>query len=458
MTIQNLKKIFPLSSSFRQNTRVLHETNNAEFNSVNDDIILPDTRKGHENNKADTMPTGCSAQRPIMTKGNETFSPSDNDTSSLSFPCLTRESRSHECRIESGRSMVEMLGVLAVIGMLSIGGIMGYSYGMDKYRANTTINDINLRRIDLMAQEENGNNNPTLDAWNNEKTLYPIALVFDADSGTPLIQVSNVPEQVCEMIVKDMEKQAAITVNSYYTVGQEDGGCEEKNDLTFYFGDYTVCGTDYCSGDKPACNLDTQTCVECLDSGDCPSETPICNTSNMCEACPTDKPFYDASTGVCGNCQKDADYPNNGWCLYNKSMPVNADLPHTLNSCVIPTYKDVLSAEDSPDGKKWIYATISGYGSMWNGPVICSKFGMIFPYPEDFIVGCVNPKTSCSGAKTETAIAIQNADTKRHIRVQGVDPTDPNKGFILDLQSSDTQALGYYYRGIVSLGIYCRSE
>ena len=29
-------------------------------------------------------------------------------------------------KLESGRSMVEMLGVLAIIGVLSIGGIAGY--------------------------------------------------------------------------------------------------------------------------------------------------------------------------------------------------------------------------------------------------------------------------------------------------------------------------------------------
>lgn len=45
---------------------------------------------------------------------------------------------------QSGRSMVEMLGVLAIVGVLSIGGIMGYSYAMDKYRANETVNDLNI--------------------------------------------------------------------------------------------------------------------------------------------------------------------------------------------------------------------------------------------------------------------------------------------------------------------------
>ena len=39
-------------------------------------------------------------------------------------------------KTESGRSMVEMLGVLAIIGVLSVGGIAGYSLGMRKHRAN----------------------------------------------------------------------------------------------------------------------------------------------------------------------------------------------------------------------------------------------------------------------------------------------------------------------------------
>ena len=37
---------------------------------------------------------------------------------------------------QSGRSMVEMLGVLAIIGVLSVGGIAGYSHSMSKHRAN----------------------------------------------------------------------------------------------------------------------------------------------------------------------------------------------------------------------------------------------------------------------------------------------------------------------------------
>lgn len=43
---------------------------------------------------------------------------------------------------QSGRSMVEILGVLAVIGVLSIGGIAAYSKAMEKINIDKTIVDI----------------------------------------------------------------------------------------------------------------------------------------------------------------------------------------------------------------------------------------------------------------------------------------------------------------------------
>jgi len=45
---------------------------------------------------------------------------------------------------EHGRSMIEMLGVLAIIGVLSVGGIAGYSKAMQKYKINKTIEQITL--------------------------------------------------------------------------------------------------------------------------------------------------------------------------------------------------------------------------------------------------------------------------------------------------------------------------
>ncbi|MBQ8671849.1 MAG: hypothetical protein IJ525_04935 [Alphaproteobacteria bacterium] len=60
-----------------------------------------------------------------------------------SAPITTAFSRKGRGR-QSGRSMIEMLGVLAIIGVLSVGGIAGYSKAMTKYRINKTIEQITL--------------------------------------------------------------------------------------------------------------------------------------------------------------------------------------------------------------------------------------------------------------------------------------------------------------------------
>ena len=54
---------------------------------------------------------------------------------------------------ENGRSMVEMLGVLAIIGVLSIGGIAGYTMAMNRYRANEIIDTAS--KLSVIAQTSN---------------------------------------------------------------------------------------------------------------------------------------------------------------------------------------------------------------------------------------------------------------------------------------------------------------
>ena len=43
---------------------------------------------------------------------------------------------------QNGRSMIEMLGVLAIVGVLSVGGIYAYSKAMDKYKTDTLLEGI----------------------------------------------------------------------------------------------------------------------------------------------------------------------------------------------------------------------------------------------------------------------------------------------------------------------------
>ena len=61
---------------------------------------------------------------------------------------------------QSGRSMVEMLGVLAIIGVLSVGAIAGYSKAMRKYKLNKLSEQINTV-INAVARNAQSFNNLT---------------------------------------------------------------------------------------------------------------------------------------------------------------------------------------------------------------------------------------------------------------------------------------------------------
>lgn len=61
-------------------------------------------------------------------------------------------------KIESGRSMVEMLGVLAIIGVLSVGGIAGYNTAMNRHKANQWINKYTIALEAYNTYKETGGN------------------------------------------------------------------------------------------------------------------------------------------------------------------------------------------------------------------------------------------------------------------------------------------------------------
>ena len=65
-----------------------------------------------------------------------------------------------------GRSMIEMLGVLAIIGVLSVGGIAGYSKAMEMWKIDKIVNEFSYLLSGLMEHSEQltkmSNQNPAL--------------------------------------------------------------------------------------------------------------------------------------------------------------------------------------------------------------------------------------------------------------------------------------------------------
>ena len=188
---------------------------------------------------------------------------------------------------ESGRSMVEMLGTLAIIGVLSIGGIAGYSYGMDKHKANETLQEVRLKAIDILAQFNQRNGEGiNIDSWEPKtSTGYTIGL----EEGTIGIQIEEVEQRVCEFMSDGIENEAAVKIN---TVIYEDNNtpvaCGEKNTMVFYFDEKG--SEDGCNG--PIVDDECQPCVGNLVWNDkyemclCEHDTEYLGDDGTCKTCP----------------------------------------------------------------------------------------------------------------------------------------------------------------------------
>ena len=153
-------------------------------------------------------------------------------------------------QFESGRSMVEMLGTLAIIGVLSIGGIAGYKYGMDKYRANETINELTVRAMGLMQQVNRGEIvELNMEMGNTTKLGYTVdAWIDEGDTRYFYIALQNIPSDVCRQMLK--EKWTLPTniygINSYNDTSETDpcgiDKVTEQIDFEF-FRDFNMIGS-----------------------------------------------------------------------------------------------------------------------------------------------------------------------------------------------------------------------
>ena len=86
----------------------------------------------------------------------------------------------------TGRSMVEMLGVLAIIGVLSVGAIAGYSKAMMKYRLNQYSQAISMLINNVLQIKGQLQHKPDTSTYFNtllyKLNLLPDGIVYSEDS------------------------------------------------------------------------------------------------------------------------------------------------------------------------------------------------------------------------------------------------------------------------------------
>lgn len=130
---------------------------------------------------------------------------------------------------QNGRSMIEMLGVLAIIGVLSVGGIAGYSKAMSRYRVNKTadqvaqiingvrtlysgqknyagINNAVLRKAKILPESafESSTSNIATNPFGGSISIMATGRKIDGDNKAAMLSFFNIPDEACiELATQD---------------------------------------------------------------------------------------------------------------------------------------------------------------------------------------------------------------------------------------------------------------
>ena len=177
---------------------------------------------------------------------------------------------------ENGRSMVEMLGVLAIIGVLSVGAIAGYSKAMMKYKLNKQTEQLNtvfnavdrhlLSFSNLKVESghgqtitsyfikmgeiptemvKNGNDSTIVDVFNTNLTIakeyYDPTTVYVIYMSPALTTQSSDNLAICQNIIT-VAKEHADSLYVLYASNNKTGA--ERVYLPYYGDKY--CGSNNC--------------------------------------------------------------------------------------------------------------------------------------------------------------------------------------------------------------------
>ncbi|MGN0919383.1 MAG: type II secretion system protein [Alphaproteobacteria bacterium] len=223
---------------------------------------------------------------------------------------------------ETGRSMVEMLGVLAIMGVLSVGGVAMYTTAMNKHRANELLNEASKRAAVLAMQITAGKvgNDLSIGEFTN-----PSGYIFGVDGGyaaggkTFKLTLSKDPSGAIDDTICAQMK-AALGDNSAMAI---DDTC-----ATLTFNADMSRGVD-AGGASPSVTCDPP-CTggkECVNgSCECPSATPIWNgTECQVKTTCSDDEYYWPELNVCTE------------MLYCENA--DADMDETNKKCSCPSGK-----------------------------------------------------------------------------------------------------------------------
>lgn len=156
-------------------------------------------------------------------------------------------------KIENGRGMVEILAVLAVIGILSVAGVYGYRMAMTQHQANELWNEVMISAQVVRGMPDHNNivDRDTKSFWLEPVGKYNMFVQFSkkVSSSAFTMTVSGVPTAVCEKVLQ-IRPNEMVGIEPYeYNQGRQAFTCQGvngKTKITFYFDAPSIC-FDPCS-------------------------------------------------------------------------------------------------------------------------------------------------------------------------------------------------------------------
>ncbi len=313
---------------------------------------------------------------------------------------------------ETGRSMVEMLGVLAIIGVLSIGGIQGYTYAMNKYRANNVLNEVNMASHQLataLVTSRNAQKMLSLGNPYDNGTMTTENYPFDYGCGNEgtteracqqaeqgyWVSVGGVTEKVCQNMLSESGflPYVAETKLNGETVTDGENCAEEDNEIMFLFN---ADGSGELAENVGGDNSDDEDETEVPET--CPENTSVGGqggfvttitdkeTGNVLNCHCTEKDTkYSTETKTCETlpekCSSNKDCNNGEYCHINNVENSEACLNNTSGmegTCKTPTLKTPAAGTTPPfdvsqDSMNW-----------WSAKHFCQALGREMANLNDF--------------------------------------------------------------------------
>ncbi len=290
---------------------------------------------------------------------------------------------------ESGRSMIEMLGVLVIMGLLAVGGIWGYQYATNTYRAGQ-IQDVMAQAKALTVSRRTASEealltfldktavagfNPTVgiaetaDANARIQRVYSITLDLLNEGIQPILYARKPNFAKMDIMLApsaDAVEETDQSKESWVDAGMSEGGYDilqqyatlQSSSLAMFSFTTHLRGhmvsdgggddpSTECPADKPFYDEETDSCYRCDKSINeywdptqmkciaCDGARNVWDNVLYECVCPKSTPIWNESAGTCEVCIEDSQCPSNQICSGGKCIcPGLKDWDETEGKCI----------------------------------------------------------------------------------------------------------------------------